>query len=392
MIASLRGHTVLLPVVLAVLATGCGVRPCDGLGDTKVEQLVAQLEGRCCGFHTEPTEERLDASCKLHDRSTGGLQLAAGQHTCVKWAAECLAQEGPAAREAVPALIASLESGPNNYDTGDGIIPTRDAVVRALGATGDPRAIEPLLEALHNPRPVDAGPGAAGYASKEPVGEAVALEALGLIGPPAAATVPEIIAYLRRPITTDRDEWRHREATMALARIADPAGLPVLIETLVDPRRIPGTARALAEWGPEAAAAVPALTAAVEARPDAEGNSVLRTAIFRIAGKQAYRALPANYSDTMNAMWRLLDRRAKAHVCQREGVHLNGPAGELTQKLGGGVELRVSFPERGWVADRRAAGTLLIVTPAGQDGPHSFGCMEELEELADDILRRLCGR
>lgn len=63
-------------------------------------------------------------------------------------AAVLLGKMGPGARKAVPALIEFIENGPDNFDTGDGVIPLRSSAVDALAKIGDKRAVKPLVKKL----------------------------------------------------------------------------------------------------------------------------------------------------------------------------------------------------------------------------------------------------
>jgi len=162
----------LLPV-LACLA-GCersGPLPAAGEAHTvPVEEVVAQLEGRHCRFGVGA----LDSCQPRPPRGLLGWLLTRSEDrwTCPTGAARCLAKMGPSASAAVPALLRALESGPGDYDTGDGVIPVRSAVIDALGKSGDARAVLPLVRALSEPAyafPVlealrDLGPLAQGHA------------------------------------------------------------------------------------------------------------------------------------------------------------------------------------------------------------------------------------
>ena len=75
------------------------------------------------------------------------------------------------------------------------MIPARSAVAAALGAIGDPRAIDPLAAALRNAVPADRGPGA--RVSREPAAVAAIVEALGRFGPAAGRHWEPIAATLR---------------------------------------------------------------------------------------------------------------------------------------------------------------------------------------------------
>jgi hypothetical protein len=176
-----------------------------------LEQLRSQLRGACCQFSTA------GGACQA---SIGWVRNESRE--CVRWAAECLGQLGPAAAAAVPDLIQAARTGPNNYDTGDGVIAVRDSIVIALGQTGGQQALPVLLEALANPRPVEAGPGAAGFASAEPVGEEAALTALRHLGPTARPALPAIRKLLARPQRTGRDRRIAQAALAAIEAIETP--------------------------------------------------------------------------------------------------------------------------------------------------------------------------
>lgn len=266
-----RSHSYALLALAATLGwlalTACQSGGCAVQG--KVERLIAQLQGRCCEFTTEPTSDRPDNSCKL--REPGLLAAFTVRHAdreCIRAAAGCLGEMGRAAAPAsVPALIAALENGPNNYDTGDGIIAVRDAVVEALGQTGDARALPAIIRALENPKPVESGPGAAGYTSQEPPGEVAALNALAALGRAAAPAVPRVLPLLKR--RTDSSEGLRivQAAARALAAIGDASAVPALIGALDHEEAAAiEVAKALAAFGSAAEAALPRLAAGPDNR------------------------------------------------------------------------------------------------------------------------------
>jgi HEAT repeat protein len=377
---------------LALVVAGCGSQPCGLVGGDRVERLVAQLEGKCCSFHTEPVEGQLDDQCKAHDRSTWGMRWLAGRPTCAKWAAQCLGQMGGEAAASVPALVEALDHGPNNFDTGDGIVPARDAVMLALGRIGDPRAVGPLLQALRNPRPVDVGPGAVGYASSEPVGEAAALEALGMLGSHAALALPDVIEFATAPLETPGQAERYRAATLALAGIGDPAGTAVLIRGLEDPRRRSAAARALATMGEAAEGAGPALVALVEDAPDGEANAVLRRAIREILGQEAVRALPRNYDQQMVELMRHIDATARRLGCSRQRVSIHGAAEQLVHRLDDDIDVRVHFDRAQWLARRVTAGSLTLMRNEAELDATSFDSLSGLTVALDGWLESHCGK
>jgi hypothetical protein len=142
--------------LLSACNSGCGradppsSRPAT-LGDVKA--LAEQVRGGACSFGRSRESARcthfaLPALAWLNDRYLGSSPTR--RYACVADAAECLAEFGTAARDATPALIEALERGPNDYDTGDGVIPSRSYVAAALGKLEDPRAIESLGRALRS--------------------------------------------------------------------------------------------------------------------------------------------------------------------------------------------------------------------------------------------------
>jgi HEAT repeat protein len=378
--------TALLLAGLCLALAGCGARSCRSAGDSRLDRLVLQLEGGCCEFHTDPTHEQPDSSCKVHTASTSFAARFFESRSCQMWAAECIGEMGFAARAATPALIAAVRHGPNNYDTGDGIIPIRDRIVRALGQTGDERALEPLLEALENPRPVDAGPGAVGYASKEPVGEVAALGALGLLGPAAAPAIGRILPFLSRPIAHPRDEWIVRSAATALGQIQDPAAIPALMEALSDPKRAPHAARALGEFGPAAGEAAPALIEFIEESPDAKGNAIIRRAIRQISGKEAMLALPKSYDGMTTELMRKITRLAKREDVKLRRMHIDGPNDELAPELISGETVHVEFNRRIWIESRRVTGRVRVEKDGGDLSVEDYDGIQELERILIRVL------
>jgi len=124
--------------------------------------------------------------------------------------------------EEIDELVTVLLSHPNAFD--------REDAVKALGETGDERAIEPLIAALHDP-------------SVEVRWQAA--RALSWIG---SLAVQSLIAALRDPIPEVR--WR---AACALGEIADPIALPEL-ERLAQDDETPAvlsTVADMAQWAIE---------------------------------------------------------------------------------------------------------------------------------------------
>lgn len=111
-------------------------------------------------------------------------------------AVRLLAKEGAADARAIDALIDILRTGPNDFDTGDGIIPLRSEVALALGKIGDPKAIAPLLERLKvppEPAALTAGASVAPAARLPHLPSfAACAEALLSLGDAAMGTLPDL--------------------------------------------------------------------------------------------------------------------------------------------------------------------------------------------------------
>lgn len=380
-----------LAALCAVAFWRCGSARCLVAGTNRLDQLALQLEGGCCGFRTQPTNEQPDNSCKAIGGSLT-YSLFYGEHDCVAWAADCLAAMGEQARPAVPALIYALREGPNNFDTGDGVIHTRDRIALALGATGDPRALEPLLEALASPRPYDAGLGAAGYTSPKPRGQPALIEALGSLGPTAKPAVDAVLGHFTAPVEEAYDELIARSAAEALGAIGDPRVIPVLIAALDDPDRAIPAARALGVFGPTAQEAAPALTRLVQADPDGAFNEPFRYAIFSIAGRAAFEALPNNYSGMTTKLMRLLKGAAKDNGIRLAGVHVDGPNQQIVQKLASGEAIGVTFDRDVWAARRVVAGTLWLERGGGAISESEHVTLGELERNLERLFADIAVR
>lgn len=119
-----------------------------------VQGLIEQLEGRSCAYAAVGREAcaALSPRERITDALLGWAIMRRRDYQCPLAAARCLEKMGPKAVDAVPALIRFLAQGPEDFDTGDGVIPVRSAAASALAATGDPRAIPALAEALMKDR------------------------------------------------------------------------------------------------------------------------------------------------------------------------------------------------------------------------------------------------
>lgn len=259
--------------LLAVLLGSCGDDSCKAaIEKDKLSALIGQLQGQCCVYEANPY-----GSCQKKSKPfVPGLK-----YRCISSAARCLGAMGSEAQEAVPALIEALKNGPNNYETGDGPIPTRDDIIKALGKIGDPRAVKPLIAALHSPRPVDTGlfPRSSGKPRK---GYDGTIEALGLLGPAAVEAVPHIIPFLKQS-----DSYLFRAATIVLGQIKDPRAIPPLIEALNNPTNPGLAADTLAKFGPVADEAVPALIKMIESSTNVSEGLKAARAIGKIRGQAA---------------------------------------------------------------------------------------------------------
>ena len=118
---------------------------------------------------------------------------------------------GPKGKPALETLIQKLE-GVDQYDTGDGILPFRSAMARAIGKIGDPSGVKPLLAKLKESRPGT---------------QAAIIHALGEIGPASVEAVPDILAFL-----DTKDELLVSNALEAIGKIGARQCLPYLLDAL----------------------------------------------------------------------------------------------------------------------------------------------------------------
>lgn len=219
-----------------------------------VDALIAQLDGRECRYGASGAEP-CGTTSRLY-RWTYRLDPRA-RYPCTEGAARCLESLGPRAGRAVPALVRALADGPNDYDTGDGVIAARSAVAAALGTIGDPSAIDPLARALEMAVPCDRGEGA--LESSEPAARQAIVEALGRFGPAAGRHWPDVAKVLRerhrntssaRPCRDVgcRDPLASAAAT-ALGAFGRREAVPVLVESLHDVGAAEAAAASLARLG-----------------------------------------------------------------------------------------------------------------------------------------------
>jgi HEAT repeat protein len=205
---------------------------------------------------------------------------------------------GRDAAAAAPALAGVLESGDERE---------RLNAALALGSVGSADSVPGLVKALKD--------------REESVRDAAA-QALGMIGPPAKEAVRPLLALLevkdeRLRVTAAEALWRidrHPAAIAALAR---------MVEKDLGGWR---AARVLRSIGPDAAAAVPALTEAIHAKVDLTGslrrNAALALGQIGPAARKATpslrRALRHSHSDlrvaAAEALWRLEQDRSVVPV------------------------------------------------------------------------------
>jgi len=259
-----------------------------------VKALAEQVRGGACSFGRSRESARcthfaLPALAWLGDRHLGSAPTR--RYACVADAAECLAEFGPAARDATPALIEALERGPNDYDTGDGVIPSRSYVASALGKLEDPRAIEPLGRALRSEAPMDRGPGA--LESREPAARAAVVLALARFGPKAIAYAPDFAAILRA------DERIASAAAEALGATEAREAAPALAEALTRPGAAEAAAKALGVLGPSAAVSVPALARLLDSSVTPSARTAAAEALGRLGDARAVPALAGALRDPL---------------------------------------------------------------------------------------------
>ena len=337
----------------------------------KLDQLVAQLEGKGSAFAAQPGPR---PEC----RRAGWLEwFLRREIEIIRDAAHCLGEMGPAARPAVPALIEAVRNGPNNFDTGDGTILVRDAIVEALGRTQDLRAVPVLIEALEHPKPMDLDYGAL---PSGPVGEEAALRALGHMGPLAVSAVPHILPYLRHR-TIAHNQPVVQAAATALGLIGDASAIPALVETLSGPAAVSQVAEALGRFGPAARTALPRLRRLLEENAERNGEAQLRKAIASIGGPQAAMGLPKTFQTILHDAVRSAREIAERSGTRTRATHIDGQKEEFTMEFRNGVGLRVILRHERWKTDRRAEGTLTVRIDGQEGRQQAFGNFGELEKL-----------
>ncbi len=315
---------------LGSLVSGCVGKSCQAAFKTdKVQALIGQLQGQCCIYEADPY-----GACQQRSQPYSGLL---GRYQCPGWAAKCLQSMGAEGKQAIPALIQALETGPPNYETGDGPIPTRDHIILALGKIGDRRAVQPLLQALQAPRPSERWIFAPASSKPRP-GYDGTIEALGLLGPTARDVVPELIPFLQQS-----DPYLVRTTAKALAQIQDPSAIPPLIAILRDPAKREFAAEALGEFGPKAKAAVPILIEMFKRFPELPGRGAMLAAIRKIHGSTPFDQALEIYNQKQHETWQRLMAIVKAQNDQADLVINTLNQEEYYVVLAEGKILHVSF-------------------------------------------------
>lgn len=279
-------------------------------------------------------------------------------------AAEALADMGPEARAAVPALIAALKHREKAV---------RDSARHALGRIGPP-AVPALIDALKSPsegagvlaaealaavlpRPKEAVPALRDALQRDRSHASVYARTLGEIGPPARAAIKELDGLLS-------DAAARVEAAVALVRI-DPEQtdrpVSVLVEEVkaADEKRARTAIDALGRLGPAARPAVSTLAARLKDRELAE--TVL--AALRAIGPEARDAVPALLS-----------------LLREPGRDVALPVAEVLVRIGPATIPRVA----GLLQDPNVAFRRFAVTVLAEFGPAAREALSPLLYSLED--------
>ena len=139
-------------------------------------------------------------------------------HTC--YAIHALSRIGPAAKPAVPALLAKLaedQSNPNITLTTTNYVEARENMIAYTLARIGPDVVPDLLKVFKE--------------DKEAKRRRAAVLALGYLGPPAKAVVPDLESAAKKLAAkegkTQDESWMATALQKALGRINDPNAIPV---------------------------------------------------------------------------------------------------------------------------------------------------------------------
>jgi len=262
-------------------------------------------------------------------------QLESGAPGARVIAAEALGERGPAAADAITALVKVMRA-PKLNDRADALrlLAARDALVR-IG----PKAVPALTDLLaHEAAPVRAvaaealgwlGPPAADavpalgklLADQSAFVKARAADALARIGPKAESAVPALVKLLGEPASTEPPSFGRgqsgdpKTAATAALKAVGPKGvaalreyvLPGLIEQYKTAKPTPwdgpGVAT-LAALGPDAAGALPAIKAYVRRRDSSSDLDALVPVLLKMGpdGVKAFQELLADTKADRRAM------------------------------------------------------------------------------------------
>jgi HEAT repeat protein len=167
------------------------------LAEEYVDKLIKQLKGEAVYYDIYGKESGYFDEWTVRHFKKNGIVAAA----------VLLGKMGPGARKAVPALIEFIENGPDNFDTGDGVIPLRSSAVDALGKIGDKRAVKPLVKKLREINekiaPANKRSQKNKIAKADTSGARAVVEALGMFAGEASEALPHITRLCAFDIDAD---------------------------------------------------------------------------------------------------------------------------------------------------------------------------------------------
>lgn len=173
----------LCPLLAALILFASSVQ---ALSEERVDKLVRQLKGEAVYYD-------------IYGKESGYFDEWTVRHfkeNRIVAAAVLLGKMGPGAKKAVPALIEFIENGPDDFDTGDGVIPLRSSAVDALAKIGDKRAVKPLVKKLieinEKIARVDKSSQKHKIAKADASGARAVVEALGMFAGEASEALPHI--------------------------------------------------------------------------------------------------------------------------------------------------------------------------------------------------------